>query len=561
MFAAFLALLLAQEPQEIRVRTGPYATPASAAIRVQSNLVELGVIVRNRKGEAVSGLKASDFELLDKGAPQKITFFEERKTAQVSNLRNEANTLIASPNISGRGVTDPSTLAETARPPRTIALFFDDTHAGVMIGRSRAAAEKLINGLSPEVLVGIFTDSNTVQLSFTRDRKALLEAIARITPHPLTGSHGFGECPVLTPYEAFVIDQHIDQDARDMAIDEVVGCLCQSPDAAECHRIFAGFADTAAANVWNQFKFQSVSTLDIVNQIVKALSSAPGERTLVVMSPGFATGGMERQWSGIVDAALRAHIVVSGLDTEGLIGSGVESPESLGQDRGRRVAWAQKTLGQRQLVITEWIATMAAATGGRFIVNNNDMAGALHDLTAQPEVSYRLAFAPSGAPDEKYHPLKVRLRNDRSDQLQFRPGYFSTPLKETAQQRIDRKVASKETLDQIPAAVHAAREGSAVQVEITVDAKHVPFAEKSGRHVQELTFVTVVEDEKGAILQGTETVMDLELTPATLADLQSTGIRTNALFTLRTGSYTIREVVREAVHDHFAAVNTKVEVP
>ena len=102
--------------------------------------------------------------------------------------------------------------------------------------------------------------------------------------------------------------------------------------------------------------------------------------------------------------------------------------------------------------------------------------------------------------------------------------------------------------------------GSKLEVEIVLDAKRIPFGEKAGRRVQELTFVTVVRDASGRYVQGTETVMDLALTPATFADMQANGIRTTASFVLPKGSYQVREVVREAVHNSFAALNTPAEL-
>ena len=554
MFALLLALLIAQDPQEIQVRSGPYHPPSPGVLSAEANLVEFGVTVRNRKGDAVGGLKASDFEVIDKGSPQKITFFEERRIQRPADVPNL-------PVTPGRGISSESSAAAPApRPPRTVALFFDDSRGGVLLGRSRAAAEKLINGLAPEVAAGIFTDSATVEVNFTHDRKALLEALARIKPHSLIGARGYGQCPTLTAYQAYVIANHIDPDAKELALNEVIGCLCHLPTVEECRSYYSGITDDMADNTWNLLKSQSVSTLDVLGQVVQALARAPGERTLIMISPGLPTGGMEKQSNAIIDAALRAHIVISGLDSEGLIGSAVESPESFGTDRGARFQWARRTLGQRQLVITEVMSSMAAASGGRFIANSNDLAAGLQTLSAEPDVSYRLAFSPASEPDNKYHPLKVLFKNDKNHQLQFRPGYFSSVAKETAQQRIDRKVASTETLSEIPIELHIARDGAAVQIEIRVDAHKIPFEEKSGRRVQELTFVTVVRDARGQFVSGTETVMDLALTPVGLVDLQAKGIHSNATFSLPHGTYTVREVVREAVHDYFAALNTPLDL-
>lgn len=560
MLAATLVLLAfaAQNASdEIRVRSGPYQ-PSEATISVESNLVELAVTVRNSKGEAVAGLKGVDFELIDNKTPRRIFFFEEEHTqiAHVPDVTvDTAKSSAAIPAI----LNPPAEIsAPASAPPRTIALFFDDHRAGVLIGRSKAAAEKLVQNLRANDSIGIFTASATVGVNFTHDKKSLLDAIAKIAPHPLPGERGFMSCPTLTAYEAYVIDQHIDPDAEQMAEAEAKGCI--TPCDPECEKTIPSRVAAAAANAWNYFRAQSAATLDVVNQIIQLLSHASGDRVLVLLSPGFLAGGMERETSAMTDAALRAHIPISGLDSEGLLGGATESPESFGAFTGARYQWARKTLGQRQLILSGVMADLAAATGGRFIGNNNDLIEGLRRLATAPEVSYRLAFAP-GEPDNKYHKLTVRLKNAKNEQLQFRPGYFSTPAKESAQQRIDHQVASSDTRSEIPAVVRAMPGLSALQIEIVVDAKRVPFVEKSGRRVQELTFVTVVRDAQGNYVNGAETVMDFELTPEKFQEIKTSGIKSTASFPLASGSYTIREVVREAVHNSFFAGNTSASMP
>ena len=54
--------------------------------------------------------------------------------------------------------------------------------------------------------------------------------------------------------------------------------------------------------------------------------------------------------------------------------------------------------------------------------------------------------------------------------------------------------------------------------------------------------------------------MDLRLKPATLAQMQTTGIRAVESFYLSKGTYTVREVVRELVQNRLAASTTPLEL-
>jgi hypothetical protein len=94
-----------------------------------------------------------------------------------------------------------------------------------------------------------------------------------------------------------------------------------------------------------------------------------------------------------------------------------------------------------------------------------------------------------------------------------------------------------------------------------VEAGGLRFPEKEGRHVQELTFLTVLEDAGGNFVAGNQSVMDLVLTPASLAEMKRHGIRATTSFSVgRRGSYRVREVVREVVQDHIWASAAPVEI-
>ncbi len=72
---------------EIRTGTRPYTPQARGTLRVQTNLVEVGVVVRDASGKPVAGLKQSDFQVLDNGKLQAISAFSvETRESRIASV-------------------------------------------------------------------------------------------------------------------------------------------------------------------------------------------------------------------------------------------------------------------------------------------------------------------------------------------------------------------------------------------------------------------------------------------------------------------------------------------
>jgi hypothetical protein len=305
----------------------------------------------------------------------------------------------------------------------------------------------------------------------------------------------------------------------------------------------------AATNSWGLYKAGSEVVLEVLRIAVNRLAAMPEGRILVILSRGFVTGGMDREKSAIVNAAVRAHIVLNALNTEGLSAS------------------LARNLILRQTVLEEMMAGVSIATGGRFIKNNNDLKGALETLSKPPEVSYTLGFVPAREPDGNYHALQIRLKNGHGYEVNARQGYLSEKVKpaaETAQRRIDDAVLSTQDISEIPATLQVtlpdAKTQGRIAVKVTVDARQLRFLKTSGRNMQELTFVMVLENAAGEYVAGRQAVMDLALTARKLASMQATGIKAMMTFAAAPGKYSIRAVVREAGQNRIAASSTKFEI-
>jgi VWFA-related protein len=530
--AALVLTLIAAEPGEVRIRTTVWA-PSPARISVQTNLVEVGAVVRDRRGDAVGGFQGGDFRIADNGKPQTVSVCVEQKADR-------------DPAMGAVGAPGSKNAAHTAQPEaRSIALWIDDSHAGLFaIDKARTSVLKLIDTMAPNERMGIYTSSGTVTVELTRDGDALRAAVAKLRHQATPGPRSLGVCPDFDAYRAYIVSHHIDENIRHAAIQQAIACNCQGGDEA-CIKAQPGVVDSLSANVWEQLKGRSVSAVDNLMTPIQRLSAALGSRILLILSPGFITGDMGPQLSGLMDSAIRAHIVVNALNPDGL------------------------TLVQSQRVFTAaMMREVAAATGGRFIQNDNEIAAAARTLIARPDVSYVLGFYPSQTADEKMHTLKVGLPGRGGYHVDAREGYFAAapdPAKEDPQKRMERAAMSQESLVPFPVVTAVAVRdrkagGSEIHVEAGVDVRDFKFGGSETEHVQQIAFLTLLEDEAGAYITGKMSVMDLRLSSATLANFQRTGIRGETAFIAAPGRYRVRQVIREAVQNRVAASETAVEV-
>lgn len=558
MIGALLQTAAAQQGDGVRIRSAPY-NPPSDIIAVESNLVEVAATVRDPHGKSVGGLAASDFGLLDNGKPQKVSFFEEQDSEEP---------ILTPPSATSESNSEPAapTPVKSATPrTRFIALFFDDTHSSVAgFERARQAAQKLIaRGLKPGDRMGIYTNSGTAEREFTPDAKALLATLATMKRHPAPGvSTGYGACPKLTAYQAYMIATRLDPGAKMVAVADIRTCSPQIPEE-EAEML----AQDSGESTWEILRNQSAEVLSDIRLVIRHLAAQQGARILLMSSPGFVTGGMDRQTTAVTEECLRNRVTMNVLDDEGLLAGGIDSPESMGEHAGIRFNWAERTLGLRNQTVTGFFAEVTAATGGTFFHNNNDLATGMQELESAPAASYLLGFAPDRAPDGKFHKLKLVVSKPGNYRVSARSGYIASKAQdrpETAQERIDRVVSSNESLGQFPAtvAVSALAQKNGlyrIQINIKIDAKRLGFGSKSGMSLQQLAFVTLLEDAAGNFMEGKQATMDMIVTSAKRSQLEADGIKAVTSFVAPKGSYRVREVIREALRNRFVATDAVVE--
>ena len=573
IFVVTALLAAAQSPDEIRVNAHPY-TPAQTRIVVQSDLVQLEVVVRDPRGRPVNGLKQGDFEILDESKPREIAAFS-------ISTRDVTAAAGATP-IAASSTPTTSSVASDGTPSRSTLLFFDDLHAGMAeLHRTQTAAAQFVKtAMTPGAEAAVFTASEGQLLGFTADASALTAAIAKIHPHPHISENGSQSCPRITPYQAYLIENN-DYTAFNAALDELQHCQYSDPNETKVHGTAPGPTGTdpnsaavraQAHTTWEQTRRDSLNAFAAIENAVSLLAGAPGTRVLLIVSTGFLSGMLDAELDETIDRAIHSGVVINALDAKGMWaeapGRPFDQPHS---DVGfplQTFAFEIQTMGARNYALNAVMEETASATGSLFFHNSNDLVGGFAALAAVPETTYLLAFRPDREGAPRYRKLKVRLTALKGDYVQARPGYFAPGNaldQNTGVRPIDREVMARDIVKDIPIDVgedtgKASKGDAVVTLMIHVDIRGLQFAQREGRSVQKLTFVGALLDKDGKIVGAKEGEMELALKKDTLVKLTSKGVSAGLRLSAPPGRYLARVVVQDA-GGKLGAVNGVVDIP
>jgi VWFA-related protein len=541
-----------------------------ATFKVRVNLVLVRVVVRDGKGKIVPDLRKEDFQLFDNRKAQTIASFSAEtpvsqalKPSATMNV-NKDEPAEATPPVEPAG-------PNPKLPQRFVALMFDDVHMSLEdTTYVRDAATRLFGALAPSDRVGFYSTSGQLQQAFTSDREAMKISLLSVVPHPTSGSVGVHDCPEVTYYEADLIENRHDTSASAVAAEDAVQCAFNG-DETKLQQAQI-MAETTAARVLAAGDQETEYAYRHLEDSMRQLEAMPGQRVMVLVSPGFIPSTLWASTSGLIDRASRAGIVINTIDARGLytpdvLGDIADPPHDSLRTRGFKASYRVAAQSAQDEVLEQ----MAYGTGGTFFHNRNDVDEGLREAVAAPPLSYVLGFSPQNLKiDGRFHAIKVTLANKQKYSIQARNGYYAPKTipnpEEAAKQEIREAIYSQEEMHDVPVDLQTQFfKTDAVSARLSVlthlDLRGMHFRKADGRNRDSLVIATAIFDDNGNFVTGGEKTVQMKLLDTTYDRLSRSGLTLKSSYDVKPGSYLVRLVVRDGEGSQMAARNGAVVIP
>lgn len=574
--AVVLSLFALGLPVRGQTQTSPPVQQSEDVLRINTELVQTDVMVFDRRGQFVEGLKPEQFVLTLNGQAKNISMFER----VVSGSSVEAAQINSSRSTSP--VTDQNT---ASRPGRLIFFFVDDLHlSGESLARGRKALLHFIqNQLNPEDRVAIVSSSGQIGfLQQLTDNSAVLhEAIARLNYKQNSETYAGS-----TRISEYVASQIADSGNRrlfaylmeSVKIEYGMGLGSLRGDhsndsAGQAARLLR----SRIGQINAQSKVATTNTLGVLEGLMKSSANLPGRKLVFFLSDGFMVDPRRASSLDVLHQATRiaaqSGAVVYSVDMRGtFLDSAIDASNNDYVDMTSRHAGV--SMGE-MIEPREPLNVLADETGGRMIINSTDLDKDLAQAMAETSNYYLLAWRPdseiertgkarldigiSGRSD-----LKVRLRRAYyvSEKPSQNPVRAGAKTESNPEVEIIGALGSSQPLRTLPVSlsvgyVRNSEFGFTLQTSMQMPRGPFKFESADARQKSEVDVIGAAIDDRGLIYSFKQ-VLTVTPRPAGQASLP---VIWNQQLNVRPGLYQVRVAVRERSSGRTGSAMEWIEVP
>ncbi len=561
----------AQQP--VPAQTPPLQPRNSSVLTLKANAraVLLDVVVTDSKGHPVHGLTAENFQLLEDGKPQIITSLEEHHPLSAAELASQPKPPALAPNTFTNAQSTVIGLSKTAS-----TVFLLDALDTPLSAQSYVRDQLLafFNTMQPSTEVAIFQLDTQLRLlqGFTSDPAVLRTAI-HDRDKPLQTA---------IPAGPGYVTQALRMDVLNAAMQSLGSYLSSRPGRKNL--------------IWFTAHIPRYAYDD-----------------------GTALGGSLRDsesflfdYTKATDALVLGQVSVYPIDSRGLQ---TDPAFSASERRGPSPASAGR-FATRQFFEHTDLNAVAEATGGKAFYNTNGIRQVVSEIVDTGSNFYTLSFSPENKQwDGHYRTLKLQVEGSPatdSVQLAYRRGYFAVrdapslsrqaqlpihpqpdaagrvqlthsshpdqeafakvmqlgavdPAQILFEAHVDQSAAisklskgQPEPSDVFLAPKYRDRPFRTLDVTFHVAGNQIQLAANpNGLREGHIEFVALILDEKGDLVASSSSTVDMNLKPATYAQVQASGVLLGVKLALpEKGAYFLRAGVHDRTSGRSGALET-----
>jgi VWFA-related protein len=475
---------------------------------VHVTVVNIDVFVSDRKGNAVTGLKREDFRLLQDGKERILSHFaaysREIITDILAKRKEEAATVLLAP-PEDEPAAEPEDSAADLIQPVHIVLYVDNENIRPF-DRNRVLAQ--VRGFVDEVMaphvqvmvVSVQRSPKIVQ-PFTNDPRAVKDALRSLTK---------------------VYGARIDADTRrSRIVHDLQAVMDEAPNQGlRADPVTAQDIQDKIRMYSEEIAMELGYSIDSLREVLTTVAGLPGRRVLVHISSGLpAVPGRDLiQWYGdmfqktsslpmlarynrrlvyesVASSANAQGVTFYTIDASGLSGGAVSAEYARPID--------PMTASIHQINYQEPLVYLAERTGGRAIVDSNDITNLLEELRDDLFTFYSLGYTLSATGNDTVHRIRVELPAHPEYELVYRRTMVEKSLETQVQDRVvsglmldfeDNPMGIEMTAD---AKIPAAEDRWILPVEIAIPIDSIAMIPEGGEYVGRVVLFIANRDMKG----------------------------------------------------------------
>ncbi|SPE26784.1 conserved exported hypothetical protein [Candidatus Sulfopaludibacter sp. SbA6] len=563
--ATFLAWLLVasaqpqapQRPQQPAQQqtNAPLTIKGGVKFEANATLIVETVVVKDKDGNPIKGLKAKDFTVTEDGKAQeiKICDFQELESTPAPPELKPRPTPAPTPAKEAPKPAEPAIIKAAISPEkpgdlkykdrRLMVMFFDLTSMPIpdQIRAQTHALKFLKTDMTPSDLMAIMTFSSDIKVveDFTDDRDQLTK------------------------------------DIKGLIIGEGQGFDVTTSDDST--------SDTGAAFTQDDTEFNLFNTdrqLSALETAVKMLATLNEKKALVYFTSGITkSADNQAQMQATINAAIRSNVSIYTIDARGLVASAPlgdatkGSPGGQGMYSGSSSRAATSNFQGQQ----ETLFTLAEDTGGKALLDNNDLSMGI--VQAQKDISsYYIVgyYSTNNALDGHFRRIKISLNSTATTKLgkpiEYRAGYyaskdFSKFTSTDRERQLSEALMLADPVTDIDIAMEIdyfrlARDRYFVPVSVKIPGSELALAKTAGgAETTRIEFIGQVKNSKGAIVQNVRDTADVKLKGSTAAQLSKSPLAYDTGFTLAPGTYDMKFLARDNETGKMGTFDSKFTIP